>query len=151
MWDGLLSNKLDIIATDHAPHTLEEKNSSYFSCPAGAPMVQHALPMMLEHTLSDKISIERVVEKMSHAPAVCFKIKHRGFIKEGYYADLVVVQDNSNWKVKKENILYSCGWSPLEGDEFNFKISHTIVNGNLVYENGVIISKQNGQALVFDN
>ena len=100
-----LNNKLDIIATDHAPHTKEEKNNLYFSCPSGAPMVQHALPMMLQHTLNNKISIERVVEKMSHAPAICFKLKNRGFIREGYHADLVIVQPNTKWSIKKENIL----------------------------------------------
>lgn len=151
LWEGLLNNKLDIIATDHAPHTSQEKNNLYFSCPAGAPMVQHALPMMLQHTLSNKISIERVVEKMCHTPAICFKLKKRGFIKEGYYADLVVVKDNCNWSVTKENILYSCGWSPLEKFKFNFKITHTFVNGNLVYKNGIIIDEKNGKELDFDN
>ena len=151
LWKGLLNNKLDIIATDHAPHTFVEKNNPYFSCPSGAPMVQHALLQMLQHTLNNKISIERVVEKMSHAPAICFNLKKRGFIKEGYYADLVAVQENVKWSVTKDNILYSCGWSPLEGNEFNFKISHTLVNGNLVYKNGIILDHQNGRELEFDN
>ena len=151
LWKGLLNNKLDIIATDHAPHTKEEKNNLYFSCPSGAPMVQHALPMMLQHTLNNKISIERVVEKMSHAPAICFKLKNRGFIREGYHADLVIVQPNSKWRIKKENILYSCGWSPLEGHSLDFNITHTIVNGNVVYKNGKIINEKNGQELAFDN
>jgi len=151
LWQGLLNNKLDIIATDHAPHTKEEKNNLYFSCPSGAPMVQHALPMMLQHTLNNKISIERVVEKMSHAPAICFKLKNRGFIREGYHADLVIVQPNSKWRIKKENILYSCGWSPLEGHSLDFNITHTIVNGNVVYKNGKIINEKNGQELAFDN
>ena len=110
------------------------KNNLYFSCPSGAPMVQHALPIMLEHTLDNKISIERVVEKMSHAPAICFKLKNRGFIREGYYADLVDVKSNASWTVDQHNILYSCGWSPLEGVTMNFKITHTFVNGNLVYK-----------------
>lgn len=151
LWQGLHDNKLDIIATDHAPHTMAEKNNKYFSCPSGAPMVQHALPMMLEHTLSNKISIEKVVEKMSHAPAICLKVKNRGFIKEGYYADLVIVQQQSPWKVTKQNILYSCGWSPLEGYDLNFKVTHTIVNGNIVYKDGVIIDAINGKALDFYN
>ena len=151
LWEALNNNKLDIIATDHAPHTVEEKNNSYFSCPSGAPMVQHALPMMLEHTLSNKLSIEKVVEKMSHAPAECFKIKKRGFIKEGFYADLVIVKQQSPWKVTKQNILYSCGWSPLEGKDFNFNITHTIVNGNIVYKDGSILNVKNGKELDFYN
>ena len=114
-------------------------------------MVQHALPMMLQHTIAGKISIERVVEKMSHAPAICFKLKKRGFIKEGYYADLVVVRKNVNWSVKKDNILYSCGWSPLEGSLFNFEVSHTLVNGNLVYKDGIIFDQKNGKELQFEN
>ena len=151
LWEALNNNKLDIIATDHAPHTVEEKNNSYFSCPSGAPMVQHALPMMLEHTLSNKLSVEKVVEKMSHAPAECFKIKKRGFIKEGFYADLVIVKQQSPWKVTKQNILYSCGWSPLEGKDFNFNITHTIVNGNIVYKDGSILNVKNGKELDFYN
>ena len=151
LWKGLLDDTLDIIATDHAPHTYKEKNNPYFSCPSGAPMVQHALPMMLQHTLNNKISIERVVEKMSHAPAICFKLKKRGFIKEGYYADLVVVKQNTPWSVEKENIRYACGWSPLEGFLLNFKITHTFVNGNLVYKDGFIFDKKNGKELAFNN
>jgi len=151
LWEGLLNNKLDIIATDHAPHTIEEKNNSYFNCPSGAPMVQHALPMMLQHTLDKRISIERVVQKMCHAPANCFKIKKRGFIEEGFYADLVVVQDKTKWVVNKDNILYGCKWSPLQNKTFDFQISHTFVNGNLVYENGNFFNIKNGKELVFDN
>ena len=151
LWQGLLDDKLDIIATDHAPHTLKEKSNPYFSCPSGAPMVQHALQVMLQHTIDNKISIERVVEKMCHAPAICFKVKNRGFIREGYYADLVVVKDNQNYQVTKDNILYSCGWSPLENRKFNFNITHTFVNGVLVYHNGCILDKQNGKELDFDN
>ena len=151
LWDALNNDILDIIATDHAPHTLEEKNNPYFSCPSGAPMVQHALPVMLEHTLSNKISIERVVEKMSHAPAICFNLQKRGFIREGYYADLVIAQKSTPHKVTKQNILYSCGWSPLEGNEFNFEITHTIVNGHIAFKNGVINDIKNGKELLFDN
>ena len=150
LWDGLLNNKLDIIATDHAPHTFQEKQNRYFSCPSGAPMVQHALPMMLEHTLNQKLSIIQVVEKMCHAPAICFNIKKRGFLKEGYYADMVVV-DKSSWTVNRDNILYHCGWSPLENKKFNFRISHTFVNGNLVYKDGEIINGINGQELEFES
>ncbi len=151
LWEGLSNDKLDIIATDHAPHTIDEKNNLYFSCPSGAPMVQHALTMMLQHTLNNKITIERVIEKMCHAPARCFKVKNRGFIREGYYADLVVVKKSNPWKVKKDNLLYSCGWSPLEGYSFNFSITHTFVNGNLVFHNGQILNKTNGKELDFNN
>ena len=151
LWNGLLNDKLDIIATDHAPHTLNEKNNLYFQCPSGAPMVQHALPVMLQHTLNNKITIERVVEKMCHAPANCFKIKKRGFIREGYYADLVVVKKASPWIVNKDNILYECKWSPLEERAFDFRISHTFINGKLVYENGNLIDLENGKELAFDN
>ena len=150
LWKGLLNNKLDVIATDHAPHALNEKKQSYFKCPSGAPMVQHALPMMLEHTLKNKISIEKVVEKMCHAPAICFNIHKRGFLREGYYADLVVVEPNFSWKVTKENLLYLCGWSPLEGNTFNFKIRYTFVNGNLVYNNGYINDSYRGKELRFN-
>tara|TARA_Y100001968_G_scaffold124969_1_gene113941 strand:- start:1343 stop:2671 length:1329 start_codon:yes stop_codon:yes gene_type:complete len=150
LWEGLHNNKLDIIATDHAPHTIEEKSNTYFTCPSGAPMVQHALPMMLEHAIDKKISIEGVVDKMSHAPAICFKVQKRGFIKEGYYADLVIVK-KQKWTIQKNNILYACGWSPLEGRELNFKVTHTIVNGNIVYKDGIIIDKKNGKELAFNN
>ena len=150
LWKGLLNNKLDIIATDHAPHTLNEKKQSYFNCPSGAPMVQHALPMMLEHTLKNNISIERVVEKMCHAPATCFNIQKRGYVREGYYADLVVVEPNVKWKVTKDNLFYLCGWSPLEGNEFSFKIKFTFVNGNLVYDNGHINNSYRGNPLSFN-
>jgi len=151
LWEGLSNDKLDIIATDHAPHTIDEKNNPYFSCPSGAPMVQHALPMMLQHTLNNKITLERVIEKMCHAPARCFKVQKRGFIREGYYADLVVVKKSDLWKVKKDNLLYSCGWSPLEGYSFNFSITHTFVNGNLVFHNGQILNRTNGKELDFNN
>ena len=150
LWEALLNDKIDVIATDHAPHTLKEKNNLYFTCPSGAPMVQHALPMMLEHVSNDKISIERVVEKMCHAPAKCFKLKKRGFIKEGYYADLVVVKEK-DWQVNKKNLLYACKWSPLEGMDLKFLITHTFVNGNLVYQNGLIINNTNGKELGFYN
>ncbi|MAQ69742.1 MAG: dihydroorotase [Flavobacteriales bacterium] len=150
LWEGLLNNKLDIIATDHAPHTFNEKQNLYFSCPSGAPMVQHALPMMLQHTLNQKLSLEHVVEKMCHAPAKCFKVNRRGFIREGYYADLVVV-NKRKWQVNENNILYACNWSPLNGYKFDFQISHTFVNGNLVYKEGNIINKTNGKELDFDN
>ena len=150
LWEGLLNNKLDIIATDHAPHTVEEKNNLYFSCPSGAPMVQHALPMMLQHYVNNKISIEQIVEKMCHAPAICFNIEKRGYIKEGYYADLVVIEKQA-WQVNKENILYACKWLPLEQKKLDYKIYQTFVNGNLVYNNGVIKNIKNGKILSFNH
>ena len=150
LWEGLLNDKLDIIATDHAPHTVEEKNNLYFSCPSGAPMVQHALPMMLQHYVNNKISIEQIVEKMCHAPAICFNIEKRGYIKEGYYADLVVIEKQA-WQVNKENILYACKWSPLEQKKLDYKIYHTFVNGNLVYNNGMIKNIKNGKILSFNH
>ena len=148
LWEGLLSDKLDIIATDHAPHTMEEKNNLYFNCPSGGPLVQHSLPMMLQHVVDNKISMERLLEKMCHAPAQCFQINKRGFIREGYYADLVVLKEEK-WNVTKKNILYACQWSPFEEKEFNFKIAYTFVNGNKVYDNGTIINKSNGKELDF--
>ncbi|MGB0428011.1 MAG: dihydroorotase [Flavobacteriales bacterium] len=149
LWEGLLDNRLDIIATDHAPHTIEEKNNSYFKAPSGGPLVQHALPLMLDMTLEGRIGIERVVEKMAHAPARCFQVKDRGFIREGYFADLVLVEQ-SDWKVSKNNILYKCGWSPFEGRTFHHQISHTFVNGALVYEQGREFVQGKGEALRFD-
>ncbi len=134
---GLLSNHLDIIATDHAPHTLQEKNNdTYSSTPSGGPMVQHALPVMLEMVSAGEFTIEQVVEKMAHAPAICFQVENRGFIREGYYADLVLVNTNQPWQVNRENLLYKCGWSPLEGSILKNKVEKTIVNGMLVYDRG---------------
>jgi len=147
---ALLDDKLDVIATDHAPHTLQEKNTAYFEAPSGGPLVQHALPAMLELAKKGKISIEKVVEKMCHNPAICFKIEKRGFIREGYFADLVLVNLNSPWKVKKDNILYKCGWSPFEGELFNSKITHTLVNGHIAYENGKFNESKKGMRLKFD-
>lgn len=133
---GLLANKLDVVATDHAPHTIEEKNNSYFKCPSGGPLVQHSLVTMLEFSRQGKISIENVVKKMCHAPATLFRIKDRGYIREGYFADLILVDLNSSWNVTKDNILYKCGWSPFEGLTFSSKIVTTIVNGKIVYDKG---------------
>tara|TARA_B100000902_G_scaffold14625_1_gene17679 strand:+ start:536 stop:1867 length:1332 start_codon:yes stop_codon:yes gene_type:complete len=146
---GLLDDKLDVIATDHAPHTLQEKNNAYFEAPSGGPLVQHALPAMLELAKKGEISIEKIVEKMCHNPAICFKIEKRGFIREGYFADLVLVNLNSPWKVKKDNILYKCGWSPFEGELFNSKITHTLVNGHIAYENGKFNEGKKGMRLKF--
>jgi len=147
---ALLANKIDVIATDHAPHHWDEKQNSYFQAPSGAPLVQHALPAMLELHQQGKISMEKVVEKMCHAPADIFQINKRGYIREGYYADLVLVKNNSAWQVTKENILYKCGWSPFEGQTFQSKITHTFVNGHLAYENGKFNESKLGKRLFFE-
>jgi dihydroorotase len=146
----LLDDTLDIIATDHAPHTWEEKQQPYGQAPAGLPLVQHSILLMLQYAQQGRISIEKVVEKMAHAPAICFQIKERGYIREGYFADLVLVDLKKEYKVSKDNILYHCGWSPMEGMNFSASISHTIVNGNVVYENGQVIEEYKGMRLVFD-
>ncbi|MAX05940.1 MAG: dihydroorotase [Flavobacteriales bacterium] len=151
LFQALLDDKLDVIATDHAPHTLEEKNNTYFNAPSGGPLVQHALPAMLEFFKRGKINIEKVVEKMCHNPAICFKIENRGFIREGYFADLVLVDLNNRWQVKKDNILYKCGWSPFEGEIFNTKITHTLINGHIAYEHGNFNESRNGMRLTFNS
>lgn len=150
LWEALLNDKIDVIATDHAPHTFEEKQNSYTSCPSGAPLVQHSLNVMLENHQNGKISLEKIVEKMGHNPAILFDIEKRGFIKEGYKADLVLVDLEKTWTVSKENILYKCGWSPLEGITFHNQITHTFVNGHLVYENGKINPEKFGERLLFE-
>lgn len=132
---GLLDDKLDVIATDHAPHTREEKKNPYTEAPSGGPLVQHALPAMLQFYHQGKISLEKIVEKMCHNPAILFDIEKRGFIREGYKADLVLVDLNAPWAVQNGNILYKCGWSPFEGVTFKSRVTHTFVNGNLVYKN----------------
>lgn len=147
---GLLDNKIDVIATDHAPHTEEEKKQSYFKAPSGGPLVQHSLVAMLELYHKGKISLEKIAEKMSHAVADCFQINKRGYIREGYYADLVLVDLNSSWLVDKSNILYKCGWSPFEGYTFHSTVTHTIINGNLIYENGKFNELKKGMRLTFD-
>lgn len=147
---GVLANKIDVIATDHAPHLMEEKQQSYFKAPSGGPLVQHSVVAMLEMYHQGKISIERVVEKMAHNPAVLFRIKDRGFIREGYFADLALVDINNPWTVEKKNILAKCGWSPFEGQSFRSSITHTFVSGYLAYENGMINNGQMGQRLLFD-
>lgn len=150
LWKALLEDKIDVIATDHAPHTLEEKQQSYTKAPSGGPLVQHALPAMLKAYKQGLISIEKIVEKMCHNPAIIFNIEKRGFVKKGYYADLVLVDIASPWTVNKSNILYKCGWSPFEGDTFYSKITHTFVNGHLVYKNGIINDTFKGQRLKFN-
>jgi dihydroorotase len=134
LWKALLENKIDIVATDHAPHTIEEKAGKYFKAPSGGPLVQHSLPAMLDFWKQGRISLERVVEKMCHAPADCFRVDRRGYIREGYWADLVLIDSDQPWEVRPENIYYKCGWSPFEEHTFSSKITHTFVNGNLVYE-----------------
>jgi dihydroorotase len=150
LFQALLDDKLDVIATDHAPHTLEEKSNTYFNAPSGGPLVQHALPAMLAFVKQEKISIEKVVEKMCHNPAICFKVENRGFIREGYFADLVLVNLDKPWEVNKNNILYKCGWSPFEGETFNAQITHTFVNGHIAYEYGDFDETQRGMRLTFD-
>lgn len=150
LFDALLSGKLDVVATDHAPHTLEEKQRPYFKAPAGGPLVQHSLAVMLEFVKQGKMTVEQVVEKMCHNPAILFRVKNRGYIREGYFADLVLVDMNSPWEVKKENILYKCGWSPFEGTVFNSKVLKTFVNGNLVFSDGKFHEGVNGERLEFN-
>ena len=150
LWEALLDDRLDIIATDHAPHTLEEKGENYEQAHAGLPLVQHSLQLMLHYVEQGKISIEKVVEKMSHAPAVCFQIAERGFIRENYFADLVMVNMNDAHTVSKENILYKCGWSPLEGFSMPASICKTIVNGEIVYENKKVYTDKRGMRLLFN-
>jgi dihydroorotase len=150
LWEALLDDRLDIIATDHAPHTIEEKSGDYLHAHAGLPLVQHSLLLMLHYYKQGKISIEKIVEKMSHAPAKCFQIAERGFIREGYYADLVLVDANKKNTVEKENILYKCGWSPLEGFAFPASVEKTFVNGYPVYENGKVDTSYRGMRLKFN-
>ena len=150
LWEALLSDKIDIIATDHAPHTIEEKSNSYMKAPSGGPLVQHALVAMMEACHNGRISVEKMVEKMCHNPAILFQIEKRGYIKQGYFADLVLVNPNNPWTVKKDNILYKCGWSPFEGTTFNSRISHTIVNGVIVYENERFTNANAAMRLTFN-
>ena len=150
VFQALLDDKIDLIATDHAPHTLEEKDNTYFKAPSGGPLVQHALPAMLEFYHKGKMTLPKIVEKMCHAPAVCFQIENRGFIREGYAADLVLIDLNKPWQVNKDNILYKCGWSPFEGITFQSSITHTWVNGHLAYVNGYFDESQKGQRLLFN-
>lgn len=150
LWEALLDDRLDIIATDHAPHLLEEKEPPYAHAHAGLPLVQHSLLLMLHYAKQGKISIEKIVEKMAHAPATLFQIEERGYLREGYYADLVLVDLEKSYLVTRENILYKCGWSPLEGFEFPSTITHTFVNGHLAYENGRIDASYTGKRLSFN-
>lgn len=150
LWEALLDDRLDLIATDHAPHTLAEKDVPYEQAHAGLPLVQHSLLLMLHYYKQGRISLERVADKMSHAVADCFRIRERGYIREGYHADLVIVDLNDSYTVSKENILYKCGWSPLEGFTFPARVTHTFVNGRLVYGNGVWDESTMGSRLEFE-
>ena len=150
LWKALLDDRIDVIATDHAPHTLEEKQQSYLNAPSGGPLVQHAVVALFEAFHQGKISVEKIVEKMCHNPAKIFKIEKRGFIKEGYYADLVIVNAGLPWSVKKENILAKCGWSPFEGYTFKSRITHTFVNGQLVYNAFKVKDIRAGKRLLFN-
>jgi len=150
LWEALLDDRLDVIATDHAPHLLEEKDNVYTKAPSGGPLVQHALPAMLEKHHQGVISLERIVEKMCHNPSILFQIHKRGYLREGYFADLVIVELKSPWQVSKSNIAYRCGWSPFEGNTFSSKITHTFVNGHLAYENGDFSGTKNAMRLTFD-
>lgn len=150
LWEALLDDRIDVIATDHAPHTLEEKKNVYTKAPSGGPLVQHALPAMLEMYHRGKISIEKIVEKMCHNPAILFDVARRGYVKEGYYADLVLVDLNNPWTVTKDNILYKCGWSPFEGTTFKSRITHTFVNGNVAYQNAKFSKVKYAKRLTFN-
>ncbi|WP_411274234.1 amidohydrolase family protein, partial [Daejeonella sp.] len=149
LWKALLDDRIDIIASDHAPHAIEEKEKNYLQCPSGAPMVQHSLIAMLEFVHQGKLSLEKLVEKMCHNVADLYRIENRGYIREGYHADLVLVDLHNPWTVDKSNILYKCGWSPFEGETFQAKVSHTFVNGNLIYEDGKFPEFIPGQRVTF--
>ena len=150
LWKALLDDRIDVLATDHAPHTLEEKNNCYTKAPSGGPLVQHAVIALLEKVKEGVIPIEKLVEKMSHNPAKLFQIEKRGFIKEGYFADLVLIDTNKPQTVSKDNILYKSGWSPFEGITFSSTITHTFVNGNLMYNNGKFNDKIKGKRITFN-
>jgi len=150
LWKALLDDRIDVIASDHAPHTLEEKQQVYTKAPSGGPLVQHALPALLNAVAEKKISLEKLVTKMCHNPAILFKIQKRGFIREGYYADLVLVNLNKPWTATKENTLYKCGWTPFEGTTFSAAITQTFVNGQLIYDDGEFGKPGKGKRLLFE-
>lgn len=150
IFQAVLDNKIDVIATDHAPHTIEEKKNKYFNAPSGGPLVQHSLVAMMDFVKQGKITIEKVVEKMCHNPAIMFEINKRGYVREGYFADLVLVDPNAAWEVKKDNILAKCGWSPFEGHTFSAAVTHTFVSGHLAYEEGNFDESKKGERLTFD-
>lgn len=150
LWKALLDDRIDVVATDHAPHTLKEKKNVYTAAPSGGPLVQHALVAMIEMHHKGRISLEKIAEKMCHNPAILFQIEKRGYLKPGYFADLVVVDINSPWSVKKDNILYKCGWSPFEGTIFKSRVTHTFVNGILAYKNFKFFDVQPAKRLTFN-
>jgi dihydroorotase len=150
LWKALLDDRIDVIATDHAPHTLDEKNNSYTKAPSGGPLVQHALVAMIEFFHKGKIELPKIAQKMAHNPAILFQVEKRGYIKEGYFADLVIVDINNPWTVNKDNILYKCGWSPFEGTTFKSRITHTFLNGTLVYNNFKVLDIKAGKRLTFN-
>ena len=150
LWKAIKDNKIDIIASDHAPHTVEEKNNKYLNCPSGGPMVQHTILSLLQNCEKYGVSIEKIVEKISHNPATIFKVNKRGFLREGYYADIVLIDINTPTVVSKESLLYKCGWSPFEGEKFDNSIHKTILNGNVVYENGIVNSIPYGKKITFN-
>ncbi|MFT5847075.1 dihydroorotase [Psychroserpens sp.] len=150
LWKALLDDRIDVIASDHAPHTLEEKNNKYAKAPSGGPLVQHALVAMIEMFHKEKIGLPKIAEKMAHNPAILFQVEKRGYIKEGYFADLVIVDINNPWTVNKQNILYKCGWSPFEGTTFKSRITHTFLNGTLVYNNFKVLDIKAGKRLTFN-
>ena len=150
IWEALLSDRIDVIATDHAPHTLDEKRNSYLKAPSGGPLVQHTLNAMLDFYHQGKISLEKIAEKMSHDVARCFRIKERGYVREGYFADLVLVDLEKPWKVEKNNILAKCGWSPFEGHRFASSVEHTFVSGHLAYSQGKFDESKRGQRILFN-
>ncbi|CAI8297903.1 MAG: Dihydroorotase [Flavobacteriaceae bacterium] len=150
LWKALNEGRIDVIATDHAPHTLEEKDNVYTKAPSGGPLVQHALEALFEMQRKGYITVEKLVEKVAHNPAILFEIKDRGYIRKGYKADLVLINPNAPWTVTKENIAYKCGWSPFEGTTFRARVTHTFVNGHLAYENGKITKTTKGERLTFN-
>ena len=150
LWQALLDDRLDILATDHAPHTKQEKDNVYTKAPSGGPLVQHALPALLEKYHDGIISLEKIVEKMCHNPAILFQIEKRGYLREGYYADLTAIDLEASWGVSPENILYKCGWSPFEGTRFRSQITHTFVNGHLAFDNGTLSNERYAKRLTFD-
>jgi dihydroorotase len=149
IWQGVLTDRIDVLATDHAPHTLQEKQNTYLSAPSGGPLVQHSLVAAMELVLRGKMTVAKMVEKMCHNPAILFNVADRGFVREGYFADLVLVDPESSWVVDKSNILYKSGWSPFEGTAFSSKVTHTFVSGRVAYENGQIIEGGSGMRLTF--
>ena len=150
LWKALLDDRIDVIATDHAPHTLEEKQNVYTKAPSGGPLVQHALPAMINFVKEGKITLEKVVEKMAHNPAILFEVEKRGYVKEGFYADLVLVDLDKSWTATKENTLYKCGWTPFEGTEFKSTVTQTFINGNLIYDEGNFDDVTKGERITFN-